>query len=177
MFGRTRITLGGWLLLVFLLLGYCAVALLSSTFLLWHGVPTQGVIFNVQTFGCGSRSGSGSKKLFTVQFTDRSGQAHSSTIDQCTYSNFNASPGDTVTIVYLPNDPITIAPPGELLANAQFELIGTILSGLITLILLPLWIRKRMLKVSLKRRVEPTKADRWRAGVRPFIHSNGAHQD
>lgn len=150
MFSRRRFTLGGCLLggcllivLFFLIIG--VAALLSSTNLLSHGVTTQGVITNQGTVGCGR---SGTKLEFWVQFTDQTGQVHTSTISQCDYSGFNASPGDSVAIVYLPDDPTTIAPPDGLMGNVQVGLGTTIFLGIITLILLPLWIRKRILQSS-----------------------------
>ena len=86
-----------------------------------------------------------------MQFTDRTEHGYTSTISQCRYAGFDASPGDSVTIVYLPDHPTEIAPPDGLVSNVQNDLNGTILCGLITLILLPLWIRKRVWKASLQR--------------------------
>ena len=170
-----RLPLGGWLLLVLLVLGILAIRLLSGTNLLWHGVAAQGVIVNEQATSCGR---SGTKNIFSVQFTDQTGQAHTSTISQCDY-DLNASPGDSVTIVYLSDDPTTIAPPDGLLANVRGNLILTILSGLITLVLLPLWIRKRIRKASLQRQEDRAWVERWRARTREghVANPNGAHLD
>ena len=177
MSGRKRLTLGGWLILALFVLGVSAYWLSLRTNLLWHGVTTRGVIVNEQATNCGK---SGTKNIFSVQFTDQTSQAHTSTISQCDY-DLNASPGDSVTIVYLPDDPTTIAPPDGLLANVQGDLILTILSGLITLILLPLWIRKRIRKASLQRQEEQAgeqaAAERWRAMEGHLANPNGAHQD
>ena len=148
-------TLGGWLLLALLGLGIFATYLILDTSLFWRGVTTQGVITDVATVNCMRRSG-GMGQEFSVQFTDRAGQVHTSTISQCDYSGFNASAGNSVVIVYLPDDPTMIAPPDGLLTHVQFDLIVTILCGLITLILLPLWIRKRIRKLSLQDRPELT---------------------
>jgi hypothetical protein len=98
-----------------------------------------------------------------VQFTDRTGLTSTSTISQCDYTGFKVSPGESVTIVYLPYDPTTIAPPDELLSNAQGYLLDTILSGLITLPLLYFWIRKRIREASLQRQQEREAQERWRA--------------
>ena len=147
MFRRRQLPLGGWLIGVLIALGFFVLRMLSSTSLLWHGVTTQGVITGVGTVSCGR---SGTVQEFSVQFTDHTGQVDISTISQCEYSNFNASPRASVTIVYLPDDPTEIAPPDGLLANVQFELFISILLGLIMLILLPLWIRKRSRKPSLQ---------------------------
>ena len=138
---RVQITLGYWLLACLLILGFFVILLLSNTNLLRNGVTTQGVIVNYQAIYCGK---SGTKNIFSVRFTDQTGQAHTSTISQCDNSDFNAYPGTSVTIVYLPDDPTMIATPDGLLYKVRFDLIGIILCGLITLILLPLWIRKRI---------------------------------
>lgn len=142
---RKQLTLGGWLLIVFLILGIFAYRLLSSTNLLWHGVATKGIIVTEQPISCGK---SGMRNIFSIQFTTQTGQAHTSSISQCDFADFNASPGDSVSIVYLPDDPTTIAPPDGLLTSVRGDLIATILSGLLTLILLPFWIRKRIRKAS-----------------------------
>ena len=139
MFGRKPPTLGGWLLIALVFLSIFGIRLLSRTSLLWHGVTTHGVITSVGTESCGK---SGTGPVYSVQFTDQTGLTQSSTISHCTYSDFSASPGDSVSIVYLPDDPTQIAPPKGLLAHVQLDVFMSILLGLITLILLPLWIRK-----------------------------------
>ncbi len=153
MFRRKPLTLGGWLVLVLVLFCVSLYGLLSRTNLLWHGVTTRGVIVAEQGITCG-RSHT-KQQNFSVQFTDQAGQTRVGTISQCDY-DLNASPGDSVAIVYLPNDPTEIAPPDSLIANVQGNLIFTILSGLITLILLPLWIRKRIPKSSRQDRPQLT---------------------
>ncbi|SRR6266567_5154016 len=176
MFRRKRPTLGGWLLFALIGIGFCALELLSQTNLLWHGITTQGVITGVGTVSCGGKHPS-RRQAFSVQFTDRTGLTYISTISQCDYGGFNASPGESVTIVYLPNAPTTIAPPDGLLTSVQFYLLGTILSGLITLLLLPFWIRKRIRKASLQRREEQAAEERWRAWEVHLAPPNGDHQD
>src|ERR1700730_17352586 len=139
---RQSISLGGGLLIALFFFCWSAIGWLSTTNLLRHGVTAQGAIVGKQTISCGK---TGTKNIFSVQFTDRTGQGHTSTISQCSYS-FDASSGDSVTIVYLPNNPTQIAPPDQLMSMVQFSLNSTIFSGLITLILLPFWMRKRMRK-------------------------------
>jgi Protein of unknown function (DUF3592) len=151
MFGRKPPTLGGWLLIALVFLSGFGIKLLSSTSLLWHGVTTHGVITSVGTESCGKSS---TGPVYSVQFTDQTGLTQSSTISQCTYSDFTASPGDSVSIVYLPDDPTQIAPPNGLLAHVQLDVFMSIFLGLITLILLPLWIRKRIRNDSLQRQEE-----------------------
>ncbi len=161
MYRRKQLTLGGWLLIALFLLGFYAIELLSNTPLLWHGVAAQGVITGEEGIGCGK---SGMKQIFSVRFTDQAGQAHTGTISQCDYG-FYGPIGSSVTIVYLPNDPTTIAPTDGLITNALVNLIFTILFGLITLILLPFWIRKRIWKRSLHPEVDAgsySTATRWR---------------
>src|SRR5437879_3573865 len=112
---RKRLSLGGWLLFVLFGFSFFVIGLISSTNLLWHGVAAQGVIVGEQTIKCGK---SGTRKTFSVQFTDQTtGLADTSTISQCEYSGFNAFPGDSVAIVYLPDDPTQVAPPDGLLSN------------------------------------------------------------
>src|SRR5579864_1594211 len=151
MFTRKRLPLGGWLLLALCALGYCCIELLSNTNLLWHGVTTRGVIVAEQSITCG-RSHT-EQQSFSVQFTDQAGQTQVGTISQCNY-DLNASPGDSVTIVYLPDGPTVIAPPDGLIANIQGTLTFAILLGLITPVLLALWIRKRNRKASLQPEVD-----------------------
>lgn len=172
---RKRFPLGGWLIVVLIASGYYALRMLSSTTLLWYGVAAQGVIVNEQGIRCGKSS---SGQEFSVQFTDQTtGLAATSTISQCDYSDFNASPGDKVAIVYLPDDPSQIAPPDGLLANVKFFLIMSILCGLITLILLPLWIRKRIRMASLQRQEDRAAAERWMAMEGHLANLNGTHLD
>ncbi len=173
MFRRKQLPLGGWLLLVLFLLSGFVRNMLSSTSLLWHGATTHGVITSVGTESCGRSTG----PVYSVQFTDQTGQTQTSTISQCDYSYFTASPGDSVTIVYLPDDPTKIGLPNGLLPHVQLDVYMSILLGLITLILLPLWLRKRIRKVSLQRQEEQAAAERWRAMEGHVAHPNGAHQD
>ena len=146
MFRRRQLPLGGWLL--FAILGFVVsiYVLLSGTDLLWHGVTTRGVIVAEQSVTCGRSQTE--QKNFSVQFTDQEGQTEVSTISQCSY-DLSASPGESVTIVYLPNDPTVIAPPNGLIGNIQSGLSFIIILGLITPILLALWIRKRIRLASL----------------------------
>ena len=153
MFRSKQLPLGGWLIVLLIVLGFYTLRMLSSTSLLWLGVTTKGVITSVATQSCGR---SGTLLVYSVQFTDQTGQTQTSTISQCDYSGFTASPGDSVTIVYLPDDPTQIAPPNGLLANVQLDVFMYVLLGLITLILLLLWIRKRNRKPSLQAQQEQT---------------------
>jgi len=157
-----RLTSGGWLLLVLLILGAFAIALLQDTYQLWHGVTARGVITGVGTVDCGNYKHHDQELTYSVRFIDQTGQAHTSTISQCD-SSLNASPGDSVTIVYLPDDPTTIMLPDIPLTNVRIDLSAIIFCGLITLLLLPLWIRKRIRQASLQRQEEQAAAGRWRA--------------
>ena len=166
---------GGLLLVVLLAFGIYAVKLSADTSLLWQGVAAQGVIVGEQSANC--VEGSGNENTFSVQFTDHTGQVNTSPISQCDYSGFNASPGDSVTIVYLPDNPDTIAPPDGLLATVQGEQFMAILLGLSTLILLPLWIRERIRMAALQRQWKQAAAERWRAMAGPLANPNGTDQD
>jgi len=139
-----RLTLGRGLLVAFIAFVVAAYWLSVRTNILWRGVTTQGVINNEQVIDCGKN---GKKGIFSVQLTDQIGQAQTSTISQCDY-DLNASLGDSVTITYLPDDPNTIAPHDQLLEDNLVNLIVAIILGIITLILLPLWIRKQTHKAA-----------------------------
>ena len=144
-----RIPLGYWLSFFGLLMIGFALYTLSLTNLLWHGVAAQGVITNSEAVACGSTRSHYQGLIYSVRYTDQTGQAHIDTISQCdeNYIGLNVSPGDSVAIVYLPDDPTTIAPHaslGQIFYNSLFYLVCTIVFGFITLILLRLWIRKRL---------------------------------
>lgn len=147
MYGRLPRTLGFWLIIFLGVLGFFALELLFNTFLLWHGVTVQGVITDERSTICKTF---GSEKIFSVWFYDQAGRSYHGTISQCDYIGFNASPGDWVTLVYLPESPTTIAPPDELITNVQGQLVVTPFCGFITLVLLLLWIRKRIRRGSLQ---------------------------
>jgi len=142
---RVKLPLGGWLIFVLGLLGFSVISTLllelPKIFLYWGGVTTQGVITDVRPGTCGKYV---SWQPISVRFTDQTGQAHTSTFNDCDYG-FPPNPpsGSSITIVYLPDDPNAIAPSGDFPTGASFGLSMTILMGLLTLILLPLWIRKR----------------------------------
>ena len=165
---------GGLLLVVLPVFGFFAIKLPADTSLLRQGAAAQGVIVGERYISCVEAE---TRNTFSVQFTDHTGQVTTSTISQCDYSDFNASPGDSVTIVYLPDNPKTIAPPDGLLANVQGELLMSILLGLITLILLPLWIRERIRMAALQRQWQQAAVERWRAMAGPLANPNGTHQD
>src|SRR6266699_4455217 len=97
-------TLGGWLLLTLCAFGLFLYLLLQGTTLLRQGVTTQGVITGVGTVNCGGDQEDWRQK-FSVQFTDRTKHGYTSTISQCRYEGFDASPGDSVTFFF--NDTAT----------------------------------------------------------------------
>ena len=152
---KRRVPLGGWLILAAFILLLCILERASNTNLLSNGITTQGVILSKGTDFCGRSSSSqlatGGVESFSVQFSDKSGHEHTGIISQCEYSGFNATTGESVTIVYDLNDPTMFAPLNSLKAGAPLVPIFIILSGLITLVLLFFWIRKRrMRKASLQ---------------------------
>jgi Protein of unknown function (DUF3592) len=176
MFRRKLPTLGGCLLMILAVFGLFLYSLLQGTTLLRQGVTTQGVITGEEPVNCGGKTARWKQK-FSVEFTDRTGQGYTSTISQCRYEEFDASPGDSVAIVYLPDHPTQIAPPDGLVSNLQNDLNGTILCGLIMLLLLPFWIRKRIRRASLQRQEEQAAAERWGAMEGPLAPPNGDSQD
>ena len=145
--------LGCWLILAAFVLLLSILQLVSNSTLLSQGVTTQAVVLSEGTDFCGRPSSSqlatGGVESFSVQFSDQSGQVHTGNISQCKYSGFNATTGESVTIVYDPNDPTTFAPLNSLKADAPVAPIFIILSGLATLVLLFFWIRKRRLRKAL----------------------------
>jgi len=149
-----KVPLGGWLILAAFVLLFSMLQLVSNSNLLSHGVTTQAVVLSEGTDFCGRASSSqlatGGVASFSVQFSDQSGHEHSGNISQCEYSDFNASVGESVTIVYDPNDPGTFAPLNSLKASTPLWPIFTTIIGLLTLVLLLFWIRKRTRKASLQ---------------------------
>jgi hypothetical protein len=144
---RLPLTLGYGLAISLVVLGIFAVKLVLNTSLLWHGVAVQGVIVDERSTAC-TRVITG--HTFTVWFYDQAGREHHGSISQCDYLGFNVSPGDRVTLVYLPDNPTMIAPPDELSSTIQSNRDVTIFFSLISLLLLLLWIRKRIRRVSLQ---------------------------
>ena len=152
MFGlkSRKIPLGCWLILAAFLLLLSILQLVSNSTLLSQGVTTQAVVLSEGPDFCGRASSSqlatGGVESFSVQFSDQSGQVHTGNISQCKYSGFNATTGESVTIVYDPSDPSNFAPVDALKANAPIAPIFIILSGLVTLVLLFFWIRMRRMR-------------------------------
>ena len=135
-----KVPLGGWLILAAFLLLLSILQLVSNSNLLSQGVTTQADVRSEGTVFCGRPSSSqlatGGVESFSVQFSDQSGQVHTGNISQCAYSGFNATTGESVTIVYDPSDPSSFAPGNALKASAPFWPIFTALIGLVTLVLL-----------------------------------------
>ena len=150
-----KIPLGCWLILAAFILLLSILQLVSNSTLLSQGVTTQAVVLSEGPDFCGRSSSSqlatGGVESFSVHFSDQSGQVHTGNISQCEYSGFNATIGESITIVYDPSDPSNFAPGDALKANTPIAPLFIILSGLVTLVLLFFWIRKRrMRKVSVQ---------------------------
>ena len=139
--GKKAPPLGFWLVFALFGLGVALIGWISAANTSSNGITTQGTVLSEQSISCGK---SGIKNSFSVQFTDQTGQTQTSTISQCDYADFNASIGDSVTIIYPPNDPTTIATPDEVHNNVNTNRFFTIISIPVVLILLTLWIRKRI---------------------------------
>src|SRR5438270_5935524 len=107
MYVRRKVTLGYMLIFALFAFGIFTITL-SNTDFLRNGVAAQGVVTGMVSVSCRK---SGTKTGFTVKFTDRAGQIHTGIIDNCEYADFDASPGDSVDIVYLPDNRHPIAPP------------------------------------------------------------------
>jgi len=142
--GKNTMPLGCWLLFVPVFLAVGISELVSNSYLLQHGVTTQGVILSEGRDVCQQLG----DKSFSVQFTDQSGHEHIGTISQCEHGDFNATIGESVTIVYDPNDPTTLEPLNSLKAGTTIWPIYIIVVGLIMLILLFFWIRKRQRRLT-----------------------------
>ena len=96
--------------------------LVSNSTLFSQGVTTQAVVLSEGPDFCGRPSSSqlatGGVESFSMQFSDQSGHEHTGIISQCEYSGFNATTGESITIVYDPSDPSNFAPLNSLKANA-----------------------------------------------------------
>jgi Protein of unknown function (DUF3592) len=147
---KSPLPLGGWLILAAFVLLLSLLQLVSNSTLFSQGVTTQAVVLSEGPDFCGrssvSQLATGGVKSFSMQFSDQSGHEHTGNISQCQYSGFNATTGESVTIVYDPSDPSNFAPLNSLKADAPVAPIFVILSGLITLVLLFFWIRKRRMR-------------------------------
>jgi hypothetical protein len=150
MYGRKtrKIPLGGWLILSALFLLISIFQVVSDSNLLAQGVTTQAVVLSESKVFCGHPSSSqletGGFESYSVQFSDQSGHTHTGIISPCQYGSFTATTGESVTIVYDPSDPSSFAPSDALKARSPLWPIITLLVGLITLVLLFFWIRKRI---------------------------------
>ncbi|HLG63401.1 MAG TPA: DUF3592 domain-containing protein [Ktedonosporobacter sp.] len=140
-------TLGGWLCLALLALGYVSIKLITDTNFLAHGITAQGVIVDQGVRNCGRST----TTSFSVRFTGPTGQTFTSTISTCDY-NFNASPGEKVSIVYLPGHPDVVAPSDQLNQQVNFDWQLTFLVTLIALIPLTFWIIKESQKIYQQKR-------------------------
>jgi hypothetical protein len=132
----------------FVILGLCfaIIELLANTNLLRNGVTTQGLITNVvEDRNCGQDN----EQTYSVRFVDQTGQVYTGTFSSCDYS-FDAPLGSSVAITYLPDTPTTIAPSNSISDTTIRYLIGIILIGGVSLIILIDWIIKRMRKSSLQ---------------------------
>jgi Protein of unknown function (DUF3592) len=117
---------------LFILLAWSHIRLLQS------GAPVQGTIVDAQSIGCGKFRGVN----YAVQFTDRAGQIHTATFDTCQFSApSNMSRGDSITIVYLPDNPTMIAPRDGVGGGPLLLPVGAaICLGCPTLLGLTIWI-------------------------------------
>jgi Protein of unknown function (DUF3592) len=130
--------------LFFFLLAFGATAASPDALLFQHGIRTQGVITNEEANSCGK---GGSSTNISVQFTDQKGQAHTSTFCINHFSS-DTSPGSSITIVYLPNDPTTTDTLDGVTSQVQIDRIYTIFCGLFALAFLAICIRQRIRKAS-----------------------------
>jgi len=152
MFGlkRRKVPLGCFLILAAFVLLLSILQLVSNSNLLSQGDTTQAVVLSEGPDNCNGHSSSPlletGVETFSVQFSDQSGHVHTGIISQCQYSDFNATTGESVTIVFDPSDPSSFAPLNSLKSGATPAPIFIILSGLLTLVLLFFWIRKRRLR-------------------------------
>lgn len=140
---RKRGSLGSLIIcLAIVSLFWCIVWLIPETQLARSGVTAQGTVTDVNSGGCG-RHGSG--EPITVQFTDQAGQLHTSTFSQCDFGT-SVNLGESITIVYLPDNPSMIAPRDALPSTYQLHaiIIGAI--GFVDLVLFSIWIVRRIKK-------------------------------
>lgn len=140
---RKRASLGLVIVcLAIAVLFWCIVWLIPETQLARSGVTAQGTVTDVNSGGCG-RHGSG--EPITVQFTDQAGQVDTSTFSQCDFGT-SVNLGESITIVYLPDNPAVIAPRDALPGTYEVHaiIIGAI--SLVDLVLFSIWIVRRIKK-------------------------------
>jgi Protein of unknown function (DUF3592) len=115
------------LLFIFSLIGAVQAALLPQ-----RGIQTQATVVAVASATCGKHNVMGF--TYTVQFTDQVGHLQTGTLTCASIAT--QSRGDSITIVYSPDNPTLIALPNEV----GFSIIGgvgaAILIGLLELALL-----------------------------------------
>ncbi len=123
--------------LLFIVLFIVGTILTSDALQPWNA--TQGTIVGVQVIQCKGTQGA----EYAVRFTDRAGQVHTATYQACGYFGVptNLSPGDSISIIYLPDNPTVIAAPTEPSGNFQFGVCGAIFFGFCQLLILGFWIR------------------------------------
>ncbi|HEY6540385.1 MAG TPA: DUF3592 domain-containing protein [Ktedonobacteraceae bacterium] len=68
------------------------------------GVTAQGIVVGVSGPGSGGKC----HLSYAVQFTDRAGHVHTATISPCDLSAPSLSVGESITILYLPDNPTAI---------------------------------------------------------------------
>ena len=111
------IVLTGVFLLLFIATADHTTQLVRTIYLLHNGISTQGVIIDTKSVGCPpSRH---PVRAFVIEFTDTKGQVRVATLP-CVYA-LNGSRGDSLSIVYLPDDPTVTGIPNQLNAILALE--------------------------------------------------------
>ncbi len=131
-------SLGYWIILLAIMgVFYGVIRLVPDTQLARSGIAVQGKIVDRRAGTCGGRHGT---EPISVQFTDQTGLVDTSTFDQCDYQGLNATPGESITIVYHPDNPTVIAPRDELPSRYQGDVNLIVLIVIIELLLLGVWL-------------------------------------
>jgi hypothetical protein len=123
---------------------------LPITQLMSSGIAVQGKIVNVGSDHCDGYGWFG--EPISVQFTDQAGQVDTSTFSQCDYGTSYENPGESITIVYDPHDPLNIAPRDELAGTYLKHTLIIVAIGLFELALLLGLLSEWMVRRIRKRR-------------------------
>ncbi len=107
------------------------------------GIVATGTVVSIYSIGCGSDSDSGDFS-YDVQFIDNHGQTWVYNISQCNNIIGDLSVGDTIALLYAPDDPTVIAVQDRFTSQFQLDqieavggvviFIGMILAILLTLL-------------------------------------------
>lgn len=133
------VLLGGMILVFTSVLFFITGLTVQAANLLWNSISAPGSIVGAQAVNC-STKGYSPGYNYTVQFTDRAGQVHLTTLHGYDVTVLNTP---SFTIVYLANNPRTIDLPGALPMRLGLGLSLVIFFTIVDLLFIGLWIKVR----------------------------------